>query len=367
MKSFFGVLTFCALMHGSVFAQEDNGVVQPASKQNVVVFSEPGRYGGWPANHGIWQWENEIVVGFTAAWFQHVDGGHAVDRDRPFEKWQARSLDGGVTWKIENSLPFASRKNRATPTALTEPIDFTAPDFAMMFCFASIHSGPSWFHVSADRCHTWKGPFAFAVDGVEKIATRTDLVVLGPRDCLMFGSAAKSNGKEGRVFCARTTDGGINWNLVSWIGPEPGREDFAIMPSTVRLPSGALITAIRHGRGGYHISVWRSDDLGRHWKSLGNATPDIGGNPPVLLRLPDGRLGLTYGYRRKPYGIRARISDDDGQTWGSQIILRDDGLTGDLGYTRSIVRADGKILTAYYFNGPRDEDRTIQATIWQAP
>ena len=76
---------------------------------------------------------------------------------------------------------------------------------------------------------------------------------------------------------------------------------------------------------------------------------------------------LTYGYRRKPYGIRARVSSDEGRTWGPQIILRDDGLTGDLGYTRSTIRPDGKILTVYYFNGPRDEDRTIQGTIWSPP
>ncbi len=50
--------------------------------------------------------------------------------------------------------------------------------------------------------------------------------------------------------------------------------------------------------------------------------------------------------------------------WNYCNILRDDGLTADLGYARSVVRLDGKVVTIYYFNGPRDEDRTIQATIW---
>ena len=342
--------------------------VQPASKENVVIFNEPGRYGGWPANHGLWQWGDELVAGFEVAWFKHPVNDHAVDRSKPFENWQARSLDGGKTWKMEHDLPFTPLGHEKPPAPLTAPLDFTAPDFALMFRFGGLHEGPSWFYTSNDRCRNWSGPFAFAIEGIDKVCTRTDLIALGPRDCLMFGSAAKkSDGKEGRVFCARTTDGGLHWKLVALIGPEPA-SGYAIMPSTVRLPSGALVTAIRNGgakRNG--IDAWRSDDSGGHWTPLGDATPDIGSNPPALVLLKDGRLCLSYGYRRKPFGARARISGDEGRTWGPEIILRDDGLTGDLGYPRSIVRPDGKVLTVYYFNGPRDEDRTIQGTLWTPP
>ena len=35
--------------------------------ENVVVFRESGRFGGWPANNGIWSWGDEIVVGATTA------------------------------------------------------------------------------------------------------------------------------------------------------------------------------------------------------------------------------------------------------------------------------------------------------------
>jgi CubicO group peptidase (beta-lactamase class C family) len=341
--------------------------LQLAAKENIVVFKEPGRYGGWPANHGLWQWGDELVVGFQRNWYKYATNDHAIDRSKPHEICQTRSLDGGRTWKVEDQLPFADPKTEKKPAPLPEPLDFTAPDFALLFRFGGLHVGPSWFYVSGDRCRTWRGPFKFAVEGIEKICTRTDLVVLGPRDCLMFGSAAKSDDKEGRVFCARTTDGGLHWKLVALIGPEPVPGDFAIMPSTVRLPGGALITTIRHGKDGYHIRAWRSDDLGQHWTPLGAATGNIGGNPPALVLLQDGRLCLSYGYRRKPTGVRARISSDEGRTWGPEIILRDDGLTGDLGYPRSLVRPDGRVLTVYYFNGPRDEDRTIQGTFFTPP
>lgn len=337
----------------------------PILSETVVIYREPGRYGGWPANQGMWQWGDEIVVGFKGAWYKAAISGHAVDPEKPSELWQARSLDGGSTWKIETELPFSDRQKEAVPMPLTEPINFSSPDFALMFRFKSLHTGPSRYYTSSDRCRNWKGPFAFEVEGVENVATRTDLVVLGERDCLMFGSCAKkTDKKEGRVFCARTLDGGLKWKLVSFIGEELPSGGFAIMPSTIRLPGGALLTAIRMGKPGYNIVLWRSNDLGVTWEQVGDVTGDIGGNPPATMLLPDGRICITYGSRRPPYGIRARLSEDEGRTWGTEVILRDDGLTGDLGYPRSLVRPDGRLLTVYYFNGPRDEDRSIEGTFW---
>lgn len=361
-KHLFVAAVACATCAAWGWAQ----TARPADLSNVVVFKEPGRYGGWPANHGLWQWGGELVAGFQVCWYKPATNDHAIDRSKPSEHWQARSLDGGKTWSVENRLPFAVEKEEPRAAPLAEPLDFTAPDFALMFLFGSMHVGPSRFYASADRCRTWRGPFAFSVEGVDRIAARTDLVVLGPRDCLMFGSAAKADAKEGRVFCARTTDGGLRWRLLSLIGGEP-KEGFTIMPSTVRLPGGALLTAVRNGKFRNDITLFRSDDTGQTWSELGAATGDIGGNPPALVLLQDGRVCLTYGYRRKPCGVRAKLSDDEGKTWGSEIVLRDDGLTGDLGYPRSVVRPDGRVLSVYYFNGPRDEDRTIQGTLWTPP
>ncbi len=352
-------------LSSSTASSADIPTVAPREKQDVIVFQEPGRYGGWPANGGAWSWGHEILVGFTAAWYKPAKNDHAVDRSRPSQRWQARSRDGGQTWSIEKPVAFAEDLKAAEQRTLTEPLDFAQPDAALAFHFLSIHVGPSCFFASTDRGVTWRGPYRFAVEGIEKISARTDYLVLGKQDCVMFGSAAKADDREGRPFCARTTDGGLHWKLVSLIGPEP--QGFAIMPSTVQLSGGRLLTTIRQGGRGHpaFIDAYRSDDGGRHWSCLGPATGNISGNPPSLVRLPDGRICLTYGYRRKPCGIRARITADEGRTWGPEIVLRDDGLTGDLGYPRSVVRPDGKVVTIYYFNGPKDEDRTIQATIWR--
>jgi hypothetical protein len=330
------------------------------------VFQQTGYYGGWPANHGIWAWGNEIVVGFTAATFKHADNDHSVDRAKPFEDWQARSLNGGESWTVEKPAGIIAPDNGgAKPRPLLEPLDFTSPRFALMFAFANQNVGPSRFYASADACTTWNGPYEFAVEGVDRIAARTDYIPLGKLECLMFGSAAKADQKEGRVFCARTADGGLTWKLVSLIGPEP--TGYMIMPSTVRLSEGKYLTTIRHWDPDRHgsIDAYLSNDGGKNWSFVCEAAPNIGGgNPPALVLMKDGRLALTYGYRAKPYGVRARVSENQGRTWGDELVLRDDALSGDLGYPRAVQRPDGQILSAYYFNGPRDEDRAIEASIW---
>lgn len=349
-------------------ASKNPATLRVTAKENVIIYKESGRYGGWPANQGLWQWGDELVLGFTATYYKDAKNDHRIDRTMPSHRVQSRSLDGGKTWKLEPEQPYADRANEPEAAPLKEPLDFTAPDFALMFRFKTLHRGPSWFYTSTDRCRKWQGPFAFSVEGVKGISTRTDLVPLGPRDCLMVGSCGKeSDKKEGRVFCARTTDGGLTWKLQSYVGKEPPPGGFAIMPSTVRMPGGALLTAIRRGRPEYLIELWRSTDLGKSWSKMSDVTGNIGGNPPASVLLPDGRLCVTYGFRREPTGIRARISSDEGKTWTPELILRDDGFDGDLGYPRSIVRPDGRVFTAYYFNGPAPSDRCVEGTFWTPP
>src|SRR5262245_49823227 len=71
--------------------------------RRVVIAREAGRYGGWPANHGIWSWGNEILVGYSWGHMRNggAESGHPIDRQRPEEHMLARSLDGGETWTRE--------------------------------------------------------------------------------------------------------------------------------------------------------------------------------------------------------------------------------------------------------------------------
>src|SRR5262249_31136419 len=75
----------------------------PPGVRHVTVYAERGRFGGWPANHGLWAWGDEILVGFSAGYSKdNGPGRHAIDHDRPEEHLLARSRDGGQSWAIEN-------------------------------------------------------------------------------------------------------------------------------------------------------------------------------------------------------------------------------------------------------------------------
>lgn len=359
--------------------------------EHVVIYREPGRYAGWPANYGIWSWANEIVVGFTVGYHDKSGGFHARDRDRPFVGAQARSVDGGASWSVADTpckapgnkgLSANEHMNDALGIAETEAqediladcpggIDFSCTDGALMCARTGLRAGArSWFYTSADRCRSWDGPYKLPMFGQPGIAARTDYLVSGQDTCTLFLTAAKPNGEEGRVFCARTTDGGKRFDFLSWIGEEP--EGYGIMPASVRLPDTRILAAVRCQEGGTDrrrnwIDLYQSEDEGTSWTYLSRPVENAGngGNPPAMLLLEDGRVCITYGYRDAPFGIRAVLSDDGGTTWSEDIVLRDDGGNHDVGYTRSVQRADGQVVTVYYYDDHPDSERYIAATIWK--
>jgi len=350
--------------------------------QPVTVYREVGRFGGWPANHGIWSWGNEILVGFSRGYYKDRGLSHHFDPDKPEEHVLARTLDGGTTWDLEHPnahgmlLGYGPSLHGTPlpdveipqPVDLTEPMDLAHPNLALTIRMSDVNAGLSRFYVSYDRGRSWSRPYRLPLFGQLGIAARTDYLINGPRDCFLFLTATKRNGLEGRPLCVRTTDGGLTWNMISWIGEEPpGDGDFAIMPSTIRLGVEELFTAVRQHQGTDRwIDTYRSQDNGQSWRYAGRGAENTGvGNPPSMILLADGRVCLTYGFRAEPYGIHARISSDQGKTWGEEIILRDDGSGRDLGYPRSVQRPDGKVVTVYYYQDHHDPYRHIAASIWQ--
>jgi hypothetical protein len=348
-------------------------MAQSTPMKHVGVFQESGRFGGWPANHGAWSWGNELLVGFEVGYFRNTNQGHAIDYSKPAEHVLARSLDGGETWNIERPeglRPPSGEKVAGVPTQeggrpLTDcpgNIDFTNPNLAFTARMTSIHAGQSRFYYSPDKGKTWNGPFRLPNFEQKGIAARTDYLVNGKHDMTMYLTAAKSNGREGRVISVRTTDGGKTWKLESLVTPEPEGDDYAIMPSSVRVDKNTIVTAVRYRK---FVDLFRSADNGKTWENAGRPAPQTGGNPASLLKLKDGRLVITYGYRLAPYGIRARVSEDQGKTWKDEVTLRSDGGTWDLGYPRTMQRLDGKLVTVYYYNTGAESERFIAATIWQ--
>ena len=379
----------CALAACLVGCSPSGGPEAPAGTQaagdeprHVKVYFEKGMFGGWPANHGIWSWGDEILVGFGKGWYKDQGLSHHIDREKPEIPMLARSLDGGETWAVEDPgengylITEGGYLHGVTRPGVTIPpmreseggIDFTHSDLALTIRTNSIHAGTGRIFYSYDRGKTWDGPFRLPNFDSPGIAPRTDYIVDGKDTCTLFITAAKTNEREGRPLCVRTTDAGKTWEFLSWIGPEP--EAFSIMPASVRLSETDILVTVRmRDEVRRWIGTYLSTDNGAAWTYLNEAVPDTGvGNPPAMIQLEDGRICLIYGYRAEPFSIRATLSSDGGRTWSDHSTLRDDGASRDIGYVRAVQRPDGKVVAVYYFtdeaSGP---ERYIGATIWNPP
>jgi len=330
------------------------------NSRHLQAFYAEGRFAAWPANNGMWQWEDEILVGFTLGYLaapEDQKGLHQINRSWPNVPMFIRSLDGGETWtSFEANYP--TRELKPFPAE----IPFDSPGF-------TLNARRNQACISLDKGYTWQGPFRLPFADLHLVA-RTDYQVLGPDDLMLFLTAQKTNDREGRPYAARTRTGGKYWNQFAWIGDEP-ETGYSIMPSSVRLPNGDFLAALRRQdkdpEEHNFIELFRSQDGGLSWQWLVNPVESTGGrsgNPPSMLRLQDGRLCITYANRDKPHTIRAVFSNDDGMSWGNEYIIRSGAGEPDIGYTRTAQRSDGKLVTIYYWLDKVNTERYIAATIW---
>ena len=375
---------FFFLLLGSVvtFAQKTSKKVDSTdeSTKHVKVFYEDGKYGGWPANGGMWNWGNEILVGYTVA--DHKDKkSHTYDVKSSIAKF-SRSLDGGKTWTMEdayqNGITEATWEHNieggTKGRELTEKIDFTRSNFALTFRMRHTTKNGTSFYYTYDRGKTWQGPFELKVNFPGRnpigIVSRTDYIVDGKYEMTAFITVAFKDEKTDwrEVACVRSKDGGITWEFLSWIGPEKVN---SIMPSSLRLGPNKLITIIRRTKPAEMVS-YISEDNGKTWNQANDPVKvDFNGHPPALVKLKDGRLCMVYGIRQEKtmangIGMYITYSSDEGKSWDKPELFRgNDGANWDIGYPRAVVLPDGKVVTTYYYNNASDGNkyRYIAASI----
>jgi hypothetical protein len=273
-----------------------------------MVYDEPGRYAGWPANGGFWMWGNEMAVAFECGWFEDRpdwQDGHARDGSRGNEDIVARSSDGGLTWTHKKYDIMSSDDGiRDIP----EGMDFANPDFGFK-CQGER------FYYTYDRGKNWFGPYRLRITGLsgayENIESHTCYIINGKKDGHFF-FGVEPDDAEDRFYCARTTDGGKTFGFLGWISPSPEEaakyERWAVY-SAVKLSENHLVAALRRKinkkRGRIKrlnwIDVYESKDNGRTWSFLSKVADtdvvnsDHNGNPPSILKLKDGRLCVTAG------------------------------------------------------------------------
>ena len=210
---------------------------------------------------------------------------------------------------------------------------------------------------SRDDGRTWQGPIVppqleeqiTYFPGISIPAMNRGAMVQARDGCLYWAVSChpKENPKRTQLELLVSEDRGTTWTHRSQIASDE-RVVFN-ETSMIETPNGDLVCLVRTAGFDDHGVVVRSTDKGRTWQPW----QDMGviGHPYHALNLPDGQVFLVYGYRHQPYGIRARVLDPECTRFdGDEIVLREDGGSGDLGYPWSCLTADGRILSVYYYN-----------------
>ncbi|MCW3835609.1 sialidase family protein [Sphingomonas canadensis] len=349
------------------------------SAEHGIVYRNEGEFCGWPFYCGLWQ----TADGGFAAGFKRIPCDYGAYGDVDHNKltrnmgkiWVIRSADGR-SWDPESFVEIIDMNVQdekdlpgggAADWSGLPPLDFDSRDTLIMSgglprLFAP--GGQAWMRASTDGGRTWRPAAilpryelpALSGFGSSMYSTRADGIHLLGLNTMMPDS------RSPRPLVYGSADGN-NWYFLSFVTPEmprspyyPGGSPFApaphFYPRLIVLRDGRVISTLRYQRdprNAIWTDVYESLDGGRTWDFLSRVND--WGSPGDIVELSDGRIVCVYGYRVPPaMGVRARVSEDGGRTWGSEIILRGDGGSWDLGYPRVIECAPGEILAIYYMN-----------------
>ncbi|MDQ8194943.1 sialidase family protein [Coraliomargarita sp. SDUM461004] len=338
--------------------------------EHIIVSYDKDEFAGWPANQGIWIWGDDILVGYNIGKYKYRDGKHSIDPEERMQVAFSRSQDGGHTWERESAYDAVGfRRSDLKASSDFDADSFLSPNFAMKFRYDS-------YHYSNDRGLTWEGPFELQRFEDPNLIARTNYIVTGGDSALVFlTSSPRAHSTKlgrGRSFMVETSDRGKTFEFISWIGPDLGEglpdselPAFSTMPSAVEIEDGHLVCTLRQrvNRRKW-TDVYESTDHGRTWEHI-SLLEKGSTNPAVLVNLGGTRLAAIYGWRGRPFGLRAKLSRDGGHNWSDEIILRDDGISWDIGYPRAVVREDGTVVVVYYYSTKEMTEQHIAATLWR--
>ncbi len=168
------------------------------------------------------------------------------------------------------------------------------------------------------------------------------------------------------IYATRLDKNGRPVGELQCITLYPGDDIEYYEPHAAKMPNGDILVAIRAERREPRLRtthLCRSTDGGKHF-SAPQPTGWVG-LPPHIFVTRKGEVVLTYGRRDTPFGICARISRDNGYTFGEEIVLRNDGVNGDLGYPSTAQNENGDLVTVYYMKNEASQYAAdIEYTVW---
>lgn len=199
---------------------------------------------------------------------------------------------------------------------------------------------------STDGGGTWDGPFWVQdIPGIEPLAEGwvSPVAVRNPVEEFPDGTVllpVYTVEHPNRSLLVASTDGGRTWTYRGEIARSPDGKIGFNETSVHRCPSGKVVAFMRSADAEGWLYTAVSRDEGGTWSPP--KREDCWGHPFNAATLPSGNVLLCYGYRREPFGVRARLLSPECEDIGTapELVLRDDGVQGDLGYPDMTVRKD---------------------------
>ena len=352
--------------------------------RDVIIYEDAKFYASFPSI--VRRSDGELIVAFRRAPERRKIGEASTSHTDPTSQLAlVRSRDDGQTWTKGPELIYAHPFGGSQDPCMVQMRDGTI--LCTSYAWAELQPGafPKLKQPMARH-----GQFAFLGGFIlrSKDGARLWEEPIMPAPCRgeinfdIFGNTipaynrgAMCEGKDGRLFwvvAATTTnapkrtgthlmisnDRGVTWNYSCPVVAETNLT--CNETSIYETPKGDLVAFVRTEGFDDHTIIARSTDGGKSftWKDAG-----FQGHPHYALRLPDNRVLLVYGYRHKPFGIRARVLDAEctNASEAEEVILRNDGGNGDLGYPWATMISKSRALVVYYFN-KADGTRHIAGT-----
>ncbi|MDN3688770.1 sialidase family protein [Cyclobacterium jeungdonense] len=362
----------------SAFAQQPSSSENnlPATKiRDLVIYQDSNYYATFPSI--VRKADGEFLIAFRRAPDRRVvfseDGNSHVD---PNSYLVSMSSKDGITWEGEPELIYAHDFGGSQDPCLLRLRDGTLLCASYGWAFLQedgLESIPEPHFQNRNGSVFLGGYLLRSIDGGSQWAGPIYPPHIEPEVHVdpmgnpipAYNRGAMYEGKNGRIYWIvaandrisprRTSnyllvsdDKGKNWEHLSTVARD--EEVLFNEASIYETPKGDLVAFIRTANFEDQAVIARSTDGGKsfgQWQSMG-----FQGHPLQATRLPDNRVLLVYGYRHEPYGIRARILNPECTDFATaeEIILREDGGNGDIGYPWAVVLDDRHALVTYYFN-----------------
>ena len=353
--------------------------------EDIVIYQDDKFYSAFPSI--VRRKDGELLCAFRRAPNRKLLGEKGNTHTDPNSYLVlVRSRDNGKTWSAEPEHIFAHPFGGSQDPCMVQLDDGTLvcssygwallnPDYAAKMDESLRHGSfvflGGFLVRSRDGARSWQGPFLPPHIG----ADNTPDVFGNPVHA--YNRGAMCQGRDGRLYwvvAANTAakprrtethliisaDQGETWRYSCPVATDPNITFNET--SLYETPKGDLVAFLRTANFDDHTVVARSTDHGRSFSPWQDAGWQ--GHPHHALRLPDKRVLLVYGYRHKPFGIRARVLDAECKDFATapEMVLRDDGGNGDLGYPWATMLSKNRALVVYYFN-LGDGTRHIAGTV----